>query len=137
MKGQRIIVVVHLKVAVILADRFLYTFDAEPMLTLILFFGGQGSLRAGERIFPAGVYDCNYGKRRFGASGGIDFDKCFGDAGGGFYRIVQQVAKQGGNVAVGDKVEDAVTYIDMEGDLHAAALTLVAAQNSVKQFVVA
>lgn len=51
--------------------------------------GGQDALRIRKWIYPAGIYDGYYDKRRTGFPVCIDFNEGFGNAAGGLKSIVQ------------------------------------------------
>lgn len=137
MKRQGIVIVVHFDITLVFADSFPDAFYAETMPSLIRFIGGQSALRIGEWIFPAGVYDRYHDKWGIGPSGRSYFNKSFGNAAGGFHGIVQQVAEQGSEVAVCDKVGCSMPDIHMKRDMFVVALPFILTQNGVEHLMVA
>lgn len=65
--------VVHLDIAMILADCFLDALDTKAMLMRIRFTGSQAPLGIFKGILPAGVDSCYYSKWGLCPFGGIYF----------------------------------------------------------------
>ena len=121
MEGQRIRIVVHLNITVVLTDRFTNAFYTETMFMLIHFVGDKAALGIGERIFSAGIYDGYHHEWSFASPHRTDFNVSFRNACGSFHCIVQQVAEQGSEIAVGNKVDCFMAYIYMERNLPAVS----------------
>lgn len=73
----------------IFADGFTDAFNPKAVPPLVGLMGGQDALRIRKWIYPAGIYDGYYNKRRTGFPVCIDFNEGFGNAAGGLKSIVQ------------------------------------------------
>lgn len=135
MEGQGIVIIIHFNVALIFADSFPDAFYAEAMSAPVRFTGGKAALGTGKRILSAGINDGYHDKRGIGSSGCIYFNKSFRNIAGGFYGIVQQVAKQGSEVAVCNKISCPMPDIHMKRNMLIVALAFVLAQNGIEHFM--
>lgn len=137
MKRQRIFVIVHLHITMIIANSFSDAFYPKAVPAFVGFRGGKTLLRTRKGVSPAGIYDGYYNQGCVCFSVGIDFDKGIKNAAGSFNCIVQQVAEQGSKVVIRDKVKRSMPDIRVEGNPAAVAPAFVPAQNGVEHFMVA
>ena len=137
MKCQRIIVVVHLNISIIFFHCFLNTFKTEAMPAMIRLVGGKAFAGTHEGIFPAGIFDGDHSERCFFVLARTDFNESVGNSAGSRKRIVQQIAEEGGEVMIGDKIDTPMSDISVKRNLLVVALPFVPAQDRVQHFVAA
>lgn len=111
--------------------------DALYPKAMPLLMGGQAALRIRKGIQPAGIYEGDDNEWGAGLSAGVQLDKGVGNATGRFKGIVQQVAEQGGKVAVRDEINGFMPDVGVEGDVAAAAFALVPIQDCIEHFILA
>ena len=94
MEGQRLGIVVYPHISIVSGDDPADAFQPE---TMIMAGGWYHDRRITvfpcEGICPAGVDDCQNGKRRFFFSSCADLNKCFRNVFGRFHGIVEQIAE--------------------------------------------
>lgn len=136
MKRQRIFVIVHLHIPMIIAYSFPDAFYPKAVPAFVRFRGGKTLLRTRKGISPAGIYDGYYDQGRVGFPCGIDFDKGIGNAAGSFICIVQQIAEEGSKVVIRDIVNRSMPDVSVEGNTAAVTPAFIPAQNGIEHFMV-
>ena len=74
MKSSRIIIIIHLHVAVVFLNGFADTLYSKTMFVFVGFRGEKFACLFGKWIVPTGIYHCDYNKWRFLFSGCIYFN---------------------------------------------------------------
>lgn len=134
-ESQRLLLVIHLHVAVIFGDCFPDAFQAEAVPYRIRFAGQFMSSpvrrQRGKRIAAAGVGDGYDNVRRIFVFICGYLDKSVRETFAGFHSIVQQIAEQGSDIIFRHELQDTASDVGQEGNVQGETLLFIAAQDRI------